>query len=131
MIMSMFRGADTHIAIQDTKFADFFSSYAKSRNVRGLLLLETEAVKLRDEYYQQVEFSRLMVMYYRDRLTPPEDFPAEDYYYIDYIKVMLDKFNIWDKWYSSASINDAAYQCTRQFVIRCQEIRDVLDEGKL
>jgi len=127
MIMSMFRGADTHIAIQDTKFADFFSSYAKSRNDQDILLLEAEAVKLRDEYQQQIEFHRLMVLYYRERLQGAQDFGTRQWYYIDYQQVIVEVFAIWNRWRFKAKVNWIAYHCMRQFVNNCKELRDATE----
>lgn len=125
-MMFMFKDANTGLAMQEAKFADFFSRYTQCRNDQDILLLEVEAVKLRDEYKQQVEFHRLMVLYYRERLQVAQDLGTRQWYYRDYQQVIVEVFSIWNKWRFREKANWAAYQCMKQFISSCQELRVAL-----
>ena len=134
MVTFMFRGADVTLAMQDSRFSSFYDSYHHLVAGQDILLIEAEAVKLRDEYQQQLGFNGLMLSYYEDRLKIIRNLDRRMLYPENYRIMLLEAKSVWYNWYHKALVNYAAHQCMRQFVINCkemQEIRDALYGRKL
>lgn len=127
MVTFMFKYADVTLAMQDSRFSSFYDSYHQLVAGQDILLIEAEAVKLRDEYQQQLGFNELMLSYYKDRLKVMQNLDRRMLYPENYRIMLLEVEIIWYNWYRKTLVNYAAYQCMRQFVIRCKEMQKIRD----
>ena len=129
MATFMFRDIDVTLALQDSRFSSFYDNYYKLYDSQNILRIEVEAVKLKDEYQQQSGFNDLMLSYYEDRLRAMQNLDRRKGYPENYRTMLLEAESIWYNWYRRALVDDAAYQCMRQFVIRCKEMQEILLMG--